>query len=149
MIDTEERSQTRMELDVKSTFNSRLITPYNYLDRTYYLLFYSSGRPGEFYVTDAPVQPDTFVYIGEIRRKGNNALVGNCFYTQAPAICAGSYLLAYSGVFRQSLNNRIPKDFGMDLVLKTPRFQVFNKKNRATLIISPSLKTDIRQNLEI
>lgn len=139
----------RMPLDLKETFNSRLITPYHYKDRTYYLLFYGAGKPGPFYVEDSPVQPETLIYIGDIRQEKSDALVGNCFFTQAPALCAGSYLLAYSGVFRQVVNNRIPKDFGMDLVLKTNRFQIFNQKNKATLIISPSLKSDIRQNLEI
>jgi hypothetical protein len=140
---------TRMVLDVATTFNRRLITPYHFRDRTYYLLFYSEGLEGPFYVENAEVQPSTMIYIGDIRRVKTDSLVGNCFYTQAPAICAGSFLLAYSGVFRQSINNRVPKDFGMDLVLKTTRFQVFNKKNRATLIVSPTLKSDIRENLEI
>lgn len=138
-----------MPLDLKETFNCRLITPYHYKDRVYYLLFYSTGKPGPFYVVDSSVQPDTLIYIGDIRQVDGDALVGNCFFTQAPSMCAGSFLIAYSGVFRQSINNRVPKDFGMDLVLKTSRFQVFNQKNKATLIVSPSLKSDIRQNLEI
>lgn len=138
-----------MELDIESSFNKGLITPYQFRDRTYYLLFYSQGRKGPFYIVDSHVQASTMVYIGDIRTVEGNAKVGNCFYTQAPALCAGSFLLAYSGVFRQSLHQRVPKDFGMDLVLKTNRFQIFNKKNRATLIVSPTLKSNIRENLEI
>jgi hypothetical protein len=148
--EAEESTEPRvMELDIESSFNRRLITPYHFRDRTYFMLFYRDGVKGPFYVADAPVQLSTMVYVGDVRCADSNRLVGNCFYTQAPAICAGSYLLAYSGLFRQAVNNRVPKDFGMDLVLKTPRFQMFHKKNRATLIVSPSLKSDIRQNLEI
>lgn len=145
----QESTEHRMELDLDTSFNRKLITPYNFHDRVYHLLFYKDGVKGPFYVTDAPVQPATMIYLGEIRRVANDALIGNCFYTQAPALCAGSFLLAYSGLFKQSVNNRVPKDFGMDLVLKTPRFLLFNTKNRATLVVSPTLKSDIRQNLEI
>lgn len=138
-----------MLLPVDESFNKRLITPYHFKERQYHLLFYKDGVKGPFYVSDAAVQPSTMVYLGEIRKVSNDALVGNCFYTQAPALCAGSFLLAYSGLFKQSVNSRTPKDFGMDLVLKTPRFLLFNTKNRATLVVSPTLKSDIRQNLEI
>lgn len=145
--DTEPRA--RMDLDVEVSHNRRLITPYHYRDRVYYLLFYWDNLKGPFYVEDSLVQPSSLIYTGDIRRKVNNSLVGTCFFSQAPAICAGSFLLAYSGLFKQSVNNRVPKDFNMDLVLKTPRFQMFNKKNKATLIVSPALKSGIRQNLEI
>lgn len=138
-----------MKLDIESTFNARLLTPYHFRDRTYFMLFYRNGVQGPFYVIDAIVQPSTLVYVGDVRTVDGGRLVGNCFYTQAPAVCAGSYLLAYSGVFKQAVNNRVPKDFAMDLVLKTPRFQMFNRKNKATLIVSPTLKSDIRQNLEV
>jgi hypothetical protein len=139
----------KMLLPLGESYNRKLITPYLLGERQYHLLFYKDGVKGPFYVTDAAVQPATMVYLGEIRKVTNDALIGNCFYTQAPAICAGSFLLAYSGLFKQSVNNRVPKDFSMDLVLKTPRFLVFNTKNRATLVVSPTLKSDIRQNLEI
>jgi hypothetical protein len=139
----------RMKLDIESTFNRRLITPYSFKDRTYYLLFYNNGKKGPFYVVDSVVQPESLVHIGDVRQVETDTLVGNCFYSQSPTICEGSFLMAYSGAFRMSLKNRTPKDFEMDLVLKTPRFQVFNRKNKATLVVSPTLKDDIRENLEI
>jgi hypothetical protein len=149
MSDVEEEQVHRMEIDIDHSYNRRLITPYQFRDRTYHVLFYRNKKQGPFYFVDAAVQPSTMISLGEIRTSRSDELVGSVFYTQAPVICAGSFLLAYSGVFKQSVNNRVPKDFEMDLILKTPRFHIFNKKNRATLVVSPTLKSDIRQNLEI
>lgn len=144
-----EDKPTKMEFDVKASFNPRLITPYRFRDRTYYLLFFKDKVPGPFYVQNAAVQPVSLVFLGDIRRADNDRLAGHCFYSQAPVICTGSYLLAYSGVFRQSVQTRLPSNFEMDLVLRTPRLQVFHKKNKATLIVSPTLRSEIRQNLEV
>lgn len=139
----------KMEFDVKASFNSKLITPYQFRNRTYHLLFFRDNVPGPFYVQNSAVQPVSLVFIGDVRRTENDKLVGHCFYSQVPVICTGSYLLAYSGVFRQSVQTRLPSNFEMDLVLRTPKFQVFHKKNKATLIVSPTLRDEIRQNLEV
>lgn len=139
-----------MDLDIQTSFSTRVITPYNYLDRTYYLLFYKQGIEGPFYVSDSPYAlSHAMLTVGEVKLKRNDVVVGNVFHTTNKVRCGGSFLLAYSGVFKDSLSASIPKDFDMNLVLKTKYMQVFNKKNRATLVVSPNLKTNIRQNLEV
>jgi hypothetical protein len=139
-----------MDLDIVQSYNKRLITPYHYRDRTYYLLFYRNGVMGPFYVQDAPYEANMLLTIGEIKRKSDNQVVGNIFYTQVQVSCEGAYLLAYSGVFRASVNNRpAHQDLTMDLRIKTPYMHVFSQVNKATLVVSPMLKTTIKQNLEI
>lgn len=139
-----------MDLDIPTSFATRVITPYQYLDRTYYLLFFKQGIEGPFYVSDSPYElSQAMLTLGEVKLKRNDVVVGNVFHTTNRVRCGGSFLLAYSGMFKDSLSVSIPKDFDMSLVLKTKYLQVFNKRNRATLVVSPSLKTNIRQNLEV
>lgn len=142
--------EERMDLDLSQSYNKRLITPYYFKDRIYYVLFYKDGVMGPFYVQDAPYESELLVSIGEIKRKSDHQVVGNIFYTQVQVTCEGSYLLAYSGVFKANVNNRpAHQDLTMDLRIKTPYMHVFSQINRATLIVSPMLKTTIKQNLEI
>jgi hypothetical protein len=136
-----------MTLDIPKSFNKRLITPYVFKDRMYYVQFFENKIPGPFYVCDAPYSLNAMVSLGEL--KTEEEVVGHIFYSQANIRCGGSFLLAYSGVFKSSLDSHLPKDFDMDLVLKTEYIQVFHKKNRATLVISPNLKDTIRKNLEV
>lgn len=139
-----------MDLDIAKSFNGRLITPYNYRGRTYHLLFHKQGVQGPFYVSDSEYElHNAMLSVGEIKIKATDTVIGNIFHTMAKVRCGGSFLLAYSGVFKDSLLTSLPKDFGMDLVIKTKFMQVFTRKNRATLVISPSLRTEIRENLEI
>jgi hypothetical protein len=139
-----------MDLDIDKTFNPRLVTPYIFNERAYYLLFFRQGVVGPFYVADSPYSLEgAMLNVGEVRQKATDIVVGNIFYSQYKVKCGGSYLVAYSGVFKESLATSIPKDFSMDLMLKTPYMHIFNRKNRATLVISPNLKTNIRENLEI
>lgn len=139
-----------MDLDIKESWASRLLIPYLYKSRTYHVLFFKQGLVGPFYVADSNFAlENSLVTVGDIKHKGTDVVVGNMFYTTAKTYCGGSFLLAYSGVFKDSLNVSIPKDFSTDLVLKTKYLQIFNTKNRTTLIVSPSLKSSIRQNLEV
>lgn len=143
-------SPPRMELDVQESFNPRLITPYVFKDRAYYLLFYRQGVQGPFYVVDSPFALDgALLSVGDVRTHQSDRVVGNIFYTPYKSKCGGSYLVAYSGVFKSSLLQSLPKDFSMDLMVKTKYLHIFNRKNRATLVISPNLRTSIRENLEI
>jgi hypothetical protein len=142
-------STTTMDLDIKVSFNKRLLTVYRYLDRTYFLLFYKNGVRGPFYVEDAPYADNSLLYIGEIKSKADDSVVGNIFFTTANYNCEGSYLLVYSGVFKHSVNRQIPKDFNMALWAKTPYMHIFSEKNKATLVVSPMLKSSIKKNLEI
>lgn len=137
-----------MMLDIPKSFNKRLITPYVFKDRMYYVQFFENKTPGPFYVCDAPYSLNTMISVGEMKTE-EEEVVGHIFYSQANVRCGGSFLLAYSGVFKSSLDSYLPKDFEMDLVLKTEYIQIFHKKNRATLIISPNLKDTIRKNLEV
>ena len=138
-----------MDLDIKVSFNKRLLTVYRYIDRTYFLLFYKNGVKGPFYVEDAPYAENSLLTIGEIKCQSDGTVIGNIFFTQANYRCEGSFLLVYSGVFKHTLNNKLPKEFNMALWAKTPYMHIFNEKNKATLVISPMLKSSIKQNLEI
>lgn len=137
-----------MDLKVAESFNRRLITPHVIGGQTYYLLFHKDKVPGPFLITSSPYKTNSFLYIGEIKTL-DEQIVGNIFYTQAHVVCAGGYLLAYSGMFKGALNKRLPKDLDMSLVLKTPFMHVFSQKNKATLVVSPMLKKQIRENLEV
>lgn len=139
----------QMDLDIKESFNKRLLTQYSYLDRTYFLLFYKNGVKGPFYVEDAPYAENSLLSIGEIKCRQDDTVIGNIFHTQANFVCEGSFLLVYSGVFKHTLNTRRPKDFNMPLWAKTPYMHIFSEKNKATLVVSPILKSSIKQNLEI
>jgi hypothetical protein len=57
--------------------------------------------------------------------------------------------MAYSGVFAEQVQRSIPAGFSMDLVVKERGFHMFHQKNKATLIVSPAIKTSIRENLEV
>jgi len=138
-----------MDLDIAASFNKRLLTPYIYLDRTYFLLFYKNGVKGPFYVEDAPYATNSLLSIGEIKCKHDDTVIGNIFHTHANFRCEGSFLLVYSGVFKHTLNTKLPKDFNMTLWAKTPYMHIFSEKNKATLVVSPMLKNSIKQNLEI
>jgi hypothetical protein len=138
-----------MDLDIAESFNKRLITSYIYRGRTYFLLFYKNGTPGPFYVEDAPYAENSLLSIGEIKCKADDLVIGNIFYTNVNYRCEGSFLLVYSGVFKHSINKKLPRDLNMSLWAKTPYMQIFQEKNRATLVISPMLKNSIKQNLEI
>lgn len=138
-----------MDLPIEKTYNRRVITPYEYLRNQYYLLFYRNDIEGPFFVEDAPYSLSGMLTIGDVKRKSDRLVVGNVFHTTAHALCYGSSLLAYSGLFKMSVNARIPKNLDMPLVIKTPFMQVFNQKNKATLVVSTSLKASIKANLEI
>lgn len=136
-----------MELDLKESLPARIITPYSFREHTYHVVFHKKAV-GPFHVETSPyLLEHSMITLGDI--KAGNAVVGNIFYSSSRLKCGGSYLLAYSGVFKASLEVSVPKDFSMDLVLKTSHIQVFSRKNRATLIVYPNLKTSIRENLEV
>jgi hypothetical protein len=138
-------------LDLKSSLGKNVITPYQQAGRNYHLLFLRRSE-GPFYVRDTAYKLETLINIGEVYTKiddKRNLVVGNIFFTRASVQCLGTYLLAYSGMFHEQAQNKIPSDVNMELVLKEKGFQVFNQRNRATLIISPAIKDSIRQNLEI
>jgi hypothetical protein len=140
-----------MQLDLDHSFNKNVITPYTQGDRRYHLLFLRTAE-GPFFVRSTTYKIDTLITIGEIYTKldsTKNRVVGNIFYTGTNSQCEGTYLLAYSGLFHQQAQKKIPTDFNMELVLKERGFQMFSQRNRATLIISPALKLSIKANLEI
>lgn len=139
----------RMDLDIKTSFNKRLITVYRFKEKTYFVLFYKNGVEGPFYVEDAPYAANTLLSIGEIKRKADDQVIGNIFHTHVNYKCEGSFLLVYSGVFKHYVNNKLPKDLNMTLWAKTPYMHIFTEKNKATLVVSPMLKSSIKQNLEI
>lgn len=139
-----------MDLNIDSAFNHRVITPFTQAGRTYFLMFSTLGSVGPFYVATSQVQVEQSMFVfGDILRKEDNLQVGTLLYTTAKTQCLGTYVIAYSGQFKASLATSIPKDFDMDLVLKTPHLQVYNRRNRATLVVSPNLKQSIRSNLEV
>lgn len=141
-----------MQLDLERSFNKNVITPYNHGDTRYHLLFLRTAE-GPFFVRHTTYKLETMITIGEIftvPEPNKRRVVGNIFHTSTSNVqCEGTFLLAYSGMFQMQAQKKIPTDFNMELVLKEKGFQVFNQRNRATLIISPALKLSIKANLEI
>ena len=141
-----------MQLDIQKSYNAHLFTPYMTHDRQYYLLFYENKLPGPFFVKDAPLVVNTMFYIGDVTSESyEGEVVGSIFYTQSPTICEGTFALAFSGLLKQGANSPRfrARDLGMELVLKTPNYYVYNKKNTATLLVCPHLKESIRKNFEV
>jgi hypothetical protein len=138
-----------MELDIETSFNARLITPYRYLDRTFHLLFFVNGVRGPFVVSDSDLTVSSMIHVGDITHVETQSQVGFCFFTQSNVICTGSSLLAYSGVFKQTVDTALPKDFEMDLVIKSDYLMAFVSKNKACLLVSPVIDPSIKENLEV
>lgn len=142
-----------MQLDIRTSFNAQLFTPYSFLDRNYYLLFYKNGMPGPFFVHDSPLMMTTMFHIGDITQgSAEGQVVGTVFHTQSPSKCEGSFILAYSGVLKEAVNSQRafkPRDLGFELVLKHQFYYLYHKNNLATLAVNPSLKMDIRKNFEV
>lgn len=141
-----------MQLEVAQSFNLNVITPHIQQGNTYYLLFRRECASGSFFVRPTAYRVSTFLYVGEIITQvspNKNRIVGNIFYTQVNCRCEGSFLLAYSGIFSEQAQRTVPTGFQMDLVVKEKGFHMFHQKNRATLVISPALGSNIRENLEV
>lgn len=144
-----------MQLEVSQSYNLNVITPFMQKGQQYYLLFRRECESGPFYVRDTAYRVSTYFHVGEIYRPVDgsfgvrNRIVGNIFYTQAHCRCEGSFIMAYSGVFAEQVQRSIPAGFSMDLVVKERGFHMFHQKNKATLIVSPAIKTSIRENLEV
>jgi hypothetical protein len=140
-----------MQLELLNPPALRVIFPYIQRNHTYYLLF-TRNCTGPFFVRDTAYKITTLFNIGEIYtvpEPGKIRVVGNIFFTKSKCNCQGSFIIGYSGVFADQVQRSLPKDLNMQLVLKERNFHVFNEKNRATLIVSPALHTNIRENLEI
>jgi hypothetical protein len=140
-----------MLLELEHSIHRNIIVPHSQSGRHYHVLFLRQSE-GPFFVRDTAYKLDTLIQIGEIFTKldeHRSRIVGNIFYTKSRVQCEGSFLLAYSGVFKEQAQRHVPSDLNMELVLKERGFQVFNQRNRATLIISPSLPSSIKANLEI
>lgn len=139
-----------MLLDVQFSYNARIITPIKVQDRQYYVLFRRSQIKGPFSVQNSALQvPNTLVHIADLKPIHQDEVVGNLFFSGANTMCNGGMLLAYSGLFKTSVNFRTPTDFSVDLVVNTPDLQVFSQRNKATMVVSPSMKRKIRENLEV
>jgi hypothetical protein len=141
-----------MQLEVERSFNLNVITPYIQRGVQYYLLFRRECESGPFFVRDTAYRVSTYFQVGEIVQKVDDTrqrVVGNIFWTQVNCRCEGSFLMAYSGVFREQAQRSIPSAFQMDLVVKDKGFHMFHQKNKATLVISPAIHSSIKANLEI
>lgn len=147
--DSSVEAVSTMQLDIETSFNARLITPYRYLDRTFHLLFFVNGVRGPFVVSDSDLTVSSMIQVGDIKHPESQTQVGFCFFTQSHVLCSGSSLLAYSGVFKQNVDAALPKDFEMDLVIKSDYLMAFVSKNKACLLISPAIDPSIKENLEV
>lgn len=140
-----------MKLEVDQSFNLNVITPYIQKGVQYYLLFRRECQSGSMFVRDTAYRVSTYFHVGEIvhRDAHKQRVVGNIFYTQVNCRCEGSFLMAYSGLFREQTQRSVPSGFQMDLVVKERGFHMFHQKNRATLIVSPAINQSIKANLEV
>lgn len=143
-----------MQLELEEALPRKLFFPHTQCNRNYHLLFLRSGK-GPFFVRDAKYKLDTLFRIGEIYSELDEhriRVVGNIFYTKSNVIQSeGPHLIAYSGVFYEQVQRKksLESTLNMELVLRERGFHVFNQKNKATMVIVPSLSESIRNNLEI
>lgn len=149
-----ELSLQSMPLNIDEAITPRLITRLLYGDRVYYTLF-DRMIEGPFVVTDAPYRvPGSILNVGQISKhlKGEDPIVvGSIFHTNLKAKCTGSFLLAYTGAFKDQIQKRIRPDLltSMDLLVKTENMQIYGALNKAVLVVSPFLRREILDVLEM
>ncbi len=137
-----------MILEIEKSFSKNIIVPYLAQDKKYYLLFNETGIEGPFVVQDSDLCLSTFLYVGDLLK--DNKKVGYIFYSSYNVISSGAFLLAYSGVYKESISNRLPGSLEASAcVLKTKEIQIYHEPNKSTLVICPALSKKIRSNLEI
>lgn len=142
-----------MQLSLPRSLKKGVLFPHTEQGRSYYLLFHKTGLPGPFYVQTSDLENSSLFYIGDVHQGSySGEVVGNCFYTQARHTSTGGvFCLAYTGVLEKQTETRSlkGKDFGVELVLKTPHYMMWNKRGHVTLVVTPSLSSSIRENLEL
>lgn len=145
-----------MKLDIESSFNPRIITRFVYRSRVYHVLF-DKFVDGPFEVTDSPYQvPGSMLTIGQIlKRNPKNSddveIVGTIFHTSLRVDCTGSYLLVYSGAFQDQVQKRVRAELlpELPLLIKTDKMQVYGATNKVVLVVSPFLRREILDVLEM
>ncbi len=141
-----------MQLSLAKSLKRGILFPHTEQGRTYYLLFHKANLSGPFFVRTSDLENSSLFHIGDITHNAYDGdVVGNCFFTQAKHHSSGVFCLAYTGVLEgQTASKALKgKGFGVELVLKTPHYMMWNKRGHTTLIVTPSLSSSIRENLEI
>ena len=103
-------------------------------------------------VVDSEITAQTFFHIGSLLIGGyTGERCGFIFFSTLPILCQGSSILAYSRQWAKAVNEKRVQigPFGVTLVLRGNDFHLYHKKNQASLAVSPSIATKIRENLEV
>jgi hypothetical protein len=94
--------------------------------------------------------------IGQIlKRNPKNSddveIVGTIFHTSLRVDCTGSYLLVYSGAFQDQVQKRVRAEMlpELPLLIKTDKMQVYGATNKVVLVVSPFLRREILDVLEM
>ena len=145
-----------MLLDIPASFNPRIITRFAYRERVYHVLF-DKVVDGPFEVTDSPYQvTGSMLKIGQIlkrdpQNKESVDVVGSIFYTSLRVRCTGNFLLVYGGTFHEQVQKRLRPETLPDLplLIKTNTMHVYGSTNKAVLVVSPFLRREILDVLEM
>lgn len=132
------------------TTRPNVFIPYQTHSRNYFLLFHYQvpAKSHLSVVEDTTVTVPSFFDIGLLSTNGK--VCGNIFYTAAATQGYGSSIAAYSKKWAKQINSGSMVDpSGVSLLIKSPHFYMYHKKNEVTLIVSPCISTHIRENLEI
>lgn len=154
LVETSVETPQSMDLDIEESITPRLLTRIIYRDQVYYTLFDRQAE-GPFVVTDAPYRvPGSILSVGQITKniEGQEPIVvGSIFHTKLKAKCTGSFLLAYTGAFQDQIQKRMRADLltGMNLLVKTENMQIYGALNKAILVVSPFLRREILDVLEM
>jgi hypothetical protein len=139
-----------MILDLKRSFTKNIIVPYKLKDRTYYLLFFKEDLEGPFSVRSSDMCLSTIMHVGNLIQDSTDEEVGHIFYSQFNTVCYGTFLMSYSGIYKDSVNTKLPSSFEeIPCILKTPKLLVYHLDNKATIAMCPSLNKKIKANLEV
>lgn len=142
-----------MQLSLLKSLKRGIIFPHTEQGRSYYLLFYKTGLSGPFFISTSDLENSSLFYVGDIRQGSyDGEIIGNVFFTQVKHMSAGGvFCMAYTGVLERMTETKAlkGKDYGVDLVLKTQHYLMWNKRGSVTLVVTPSLSSSIRENLEL
>jgi len=142
-----------MQLSLLKSLKRGVIFPHTEQGRAYYLLFHKTGLSGPFFVKTSDLENVSLFHVGDICQGSyDGPVVGNCFFTQVKHLSTGGvFCVAFTGVLERMTEGKAlkGKDFGVDLVLKTPHYLMWNKRGSVTLVVTPALSASIRENLEL
>lgn len=140
-----------MQLALDKSLPLGIIFPHQDKGNRYYLLFHEAVE-GPFFVKTSDIQNSSLFYVGDVHKDSyTGPVVGYCFYSQVQHFSSGGiFCIAYTGVLSKKVETQLVKghNFGVQLMLKTPHFFMWNKKGTLSLVVVPTLADYIKESLE-